>query len=487
MSSANRPTSILRIIFLIGWTVLFVALLQRDYFIKSLELKEAGIIKRDKEESFLGIYLQDERIGFVKNRLVQSSSDGFKLFQDAFLRLNILNESHPVTMQVTADLTATLLLKKFTFRLSSPFYKMKAQGEVNGNDMRFTLTSGKETIEDIVRLKNPPFLSTNQRGYLLTQGLHEGDKIKVPYFDPISLSGKNTVVEYRGLQKILIHGRVYNLHHFIESYSGIRVNSWLDNQGKVIKEESPAGFIFLSEPEFRATSIGAGSKEILSTVSVPVAGVVPDLQRLINMDYRLTLPDEGDFSLNQDRQSFKNGILHITLEDMPEANAPVCSNKEDELVSSPYIQARNESIVQLGESLTQGIPSALAKVRSIADWVFHNLEKRPVLGIPDALTTLRTRRGDCNEHAVLFAALARSVAIPARVVAGVTFHEGAFYYHAWNEVCLDGTWLSLDTTKNQLPADISHIKFVEGEPRDMIKIGALLGKLQIEVLTESDR
>ncbi|MCK5339743.1 MAG: transglutaminase domain-containing protein, partial [Desulfobulbaceae bacterium] len=87
-----------------------------------------------------------------------------------------------------------------------------------------------------------------------------------------------------------------------------------------------------------------------------------------------------------------------------------------------------------------------------------------------------------NEHAALFAALARSVQVPTRVVAGVTFHQGAFFYHAWNEVCLDDTWISLDTTKNQFPADITHIKFVEGETSEQVKIGALLGKLKIEVV-----
>ena len=102
-------------------------------------------------------------------------------------------------------------------------------------------------------------------------------------------------------------------------------------------------------------------------------------------------------------------------------------------------------------------------------------------GIPDALTTLNTRMGDCNEHAALFAALARNAAIPTRIAAGVTFHEGAFYYHAWNEVCLADMWYTVDTTKNQFPADLSHIKFVEGETSEQVKISALLGKLKIEI------
>ena len=104
------------------------------------------------------------------------------------------------------------------------------------------------------------------------------------------------------------------------------------------------------------------------------------------------------------------------------------------------------------------------------------------MSIPDAVTTLHTRVGDCNEHAALFAALSRSVSIPARIAAGVTYHDGKFYYHAWNEICIDGKWISLDTTSNQFPADLTHIKFVEGETIEQVKIGALLGTLTIEIL-----
>ena len=34
----------------------------------------------------------------------------------------------------------------------------------------------------------------------------------------------------------------------------------------------------------------------------------------------------------------------------------------------------------------------------------------------------------------------------------------------------------------QLPADLSHIKFIEGELQEQIKIGALINNLQIEPL-----
>ena len=479
------PKNTIRIAFIIIWVILFGALLKRDYFIKSIDVREDQTIKRGREESFAGIYFQRERIGFVKNRLTESGTDEYILYQDAFLYLNILNESHPVDMRVKATLTRDMLLKDFVFHFTSPFYKMNAEGYVEGQVVNFTLTTGKETISDTIRLKKQPFLSTNRRSYLLKQGLQPGDKLKVPYFDPISLSGKDTVMEYKGQEKILLNKRVYNLHHFVETFSGIKINSWLDDEGKVVKEESPAGFVFIAEPEFKAKDLKVMGKEILSSVSIPLTGGSMDLTGRTSIRYKLTLPEGADFDLDKDRQSLEGDILTLQQRYPPETNAAACNGFPDELASTPYIQTKNQRITDLAQAEAGEETNDLNRIKILAEWVFENLEKRPVLGIPDALTTLSTRMGDCNEHAALFAALARNAGIPTRIASGVTFFEGAFYYHAWNEVCLDDSWYSVDTTKNQFPADLSHIKFVEGETDKQVKIAALLGKLKIEIINDN--
>ena len=479
------PKNTIRIAVIIIWVILFGALLKRDYFIKSIDVREGEIIKRGKEESFAGIFFHKERIGFVKNRLTESGSDEYILYQDAFLYLNILNESHPVDMRVKATLTRDMLLKDFVFHFTSPFYKMDAEGRVDGDLVNFSLTTGKETISDTIRLQKQPYLSTNRRGYLLKQGLQPGDKLKVPYFDPISLSGKDTVMEYKGQKKILVNKRIYNLHHFVETFSGIKINSWLDDEGKVVKEESPAGFVFISEPEFKAKDIKLKGKEILSSVSVPLTGGILDLAGRTLIQYRLTLPEGTDFDLDKDRQRLEGNVITLRLESLPEPDAAACEGFQEELASTPYIQTKNPRITDLTRAETGEEANDMNRVKILAGWVFENLEKRPVLGIPDALTTLNTRMGDCNEHAALFAALARNAGIPTRIASGVTFFEGAFYYHAWNEVCLADKWYSIDTTKNQFPADLSHIKFVEGETDKQVRIAALLGKLKIEIINDN--
>jgi transglutaminase-like putative cysteine protease len=113
--------------------------------------------------------------------------------------------------------------------------------------------------------------------------------------------------------------------------------------------------------------------------------------------------------------------------------------------------------------------------------VYQNIEKRPVLSLPDALSTLDNRMGDCNEHAVLMAALARAAGIPCRIEAGLVYLKGRFYYHAWNIVYV-GRWITLDSLFGQMPADVSHIRFTTGTQQQQIDIIGVIGKVQLRVI-----
>ena len=67
-----------------------------------------------------------------------------------------------------------------------------------------------------------------------------------------------------------------------------------------------------------------------------------------------------------------------------------------------------------------------------------------------ASTVAKSKSGDCTEYAVLAAALARALAIPARVIVGtIIVDDGSTVEaigHAWNEFWLDGRWWRIDAT-----------------------------------------
>lgn len=119
----------------------------------------------------------------------------------------------------------------------------------------------------------------------------------------------------------------------------------------------------------------------------------------------------------------------------------------------------------------------------IHDWVFRNITKTPVISIPSALDVLQTREGDCNEHAVLFTALARAAGIPTRIAVGIVWSDEsmAFGYHAWAEVYV-GEWIPMDPTFGQPIADATHIKLLNGGIDQWPRLLPYIGAMQIEVI-----
>ncbi len=480
------PASSAKLLIFFCWGMLFILLLKRDLFIDPIEVKELQTLRQAESEEFQSIYFREQKIGYVSTAFRAGPAGGQLLEQEAKMRLNIAQTTQTISLHLKANLGADNHLRNFEFSFQSPFYQMQAKGTVEGTILAYRLTSGSNIINDTLTFPAPPLLATSRRPYLLHGNIHAGEKRRVPWFDPVSMAGKERVLEYHGRESVLINGRVQKLHRFSESYAGGRINSWLNDAGVVVKEESPAGFVFLKEPKFKALGDLGGGEELLGAVAVKFHGTIGDISGTA-MQYRLTIPNDVQFDLNGGRQHFQDNVLTLTREELPTgAAAPTCDAAAPALAASPYIQADHPDITKLAEQIIAGTTEPLGRVQRLAAWVHDNLEKRPVLGLPDALATLAARQGDCNEHAALFAALARAAAVPTRIAAGVTFHRQAFYYHAWNEVCLGDRWLSIDTTTSQFPADLTHLRFVIGEMQEQLRLGGLLGTLAIEPLPSWD-
>ncbi|UPG93073.1 transglutaminase-like domain-containing protein [Luteibacter aegosomatissinici] len=98
---------------------------------------------------------------------------------------------------------------------------------------------------------------------------------------------------------------------------------------------------------------------------------------------------------------------------------------------------------------------------------------------------MRSRRGDCTEHAVLLAALARSLGIPTRVVTGLVYNDRfggvdhVFVPHAWVQAWLDGYWVSFDSAQGVY--DTTHIALAagDGDPWRFFASTATLGAIAI--------
>jgi transglutaminase-like putative cysteine protease len=170
------------------------------------------------------------------------------------------------------------------------------------------------------------------------------------------------------------------------------------------------------------------------------------------------------------------------------------------LAPEPLVQSDDPEIIATARAIVGDERDVLRAARRIHEWVFENVEKRSSAGVPSAVEVLKTRSGDCNEHTVLYVALARAAGIPTRLAVGLVWANArgagpGLYYHAWPEVYAgvsgiaafttpetSGGWYALDPTLGQEPADTGHLRFLVGGLERQVDLLKLIGKLEVEVL-----
>jgi transglutaminase-like putative cysteine protease len=145
------------------------------------------------------------------------------------------------------------------------------------------------------------------------------------------------------------------------------------------------------------------------------------------------------------------------------------------------LQCNDRDVRAKAGAIVGGLTDATAAARALERWVFENLRKEATASFPNAVAVLRSMSGDCNEHAVLYAALARAAGIPARLAVGLVYLDGAFYYHAWDEVYL-GHWVSVDPTFGEFPAGALRIRLGGGEVGQQAEILGLVRRIQIRLV-----
>jgi transglutaminase-like putative cysteine protease len=263
--------------------------------------------------------------------------------------------------------------------------------------------------------------------------------------------------------------------------------TYLDENGMTLKEESPLGMssVRVSEKEALADE-SDWTVDVLRLFAVPVDTLIAQPAKVRRVVLEVSGIDTAEFKLVSANQRIagadEKGIrVEITVPEIPagirlpvaaepEFLKPTVSIQSDE----PVVRKKAQEIIGTGDD-------AVEAARKILSWVFGSLQKEAVASLPNALDVLKGMKGDCNEHSVVYAALCRAVGIPAKVAVGLVYLDGAFYYHAWNEVYL-GRWVPVDATFGEFPASALRLKLSEGELSRQAEVLGVVRKIGIRVL-----
>ncbi|HEY7317451.1 MAG TPA: transglutaminase-like domain-containing protein [Candidatus Binatia bacterium] len=474
------------------WCLMNILLLKRQLLAPPppIALRAVETITDPVRESW-GVFYRGEKIGHA-SQTIMPKTKGYQIQDRSLLRLQLLSTTQKATTQLDMDVDQEWTLEKFNFVLQANDVRFHARGRVLPGKLMLTVNSGGHVTTREMALTQPPYLLAALKPFVATQQLEPGKKYYFSTFDPATLSQQVTTVVIEGREQIRIGKRVEPAMRIRQNFNGISVISWLDGTGRTLKEESPAGFSLVQQNPLEAQSLSTARSvplDLITQTAITPDRPIPFAERKNLIKLKLSGINLTNFPLlSAGRQRLHEDQLEIRREDvhrLQSVRLPVRQRLLDPfLQATVFLQSDHPQISRLAAQIVRGERDARKAALSIKDWVYREIAKEPTVSIPNALEVLQTKRGDCNEHTVLFNALARAAGIPAKTVVGVVYLRGAFYYHAWSEVWI-GDWVSIDSVLNQFPADVTHIEFLEGEIDRQMDILQLIGNLKISIIEAS--
>jgi hypothetical protein len=450
----------------------------------------AGTIDSPQRE-WKEIYLKDKKVGYTVG-LIKPFEGGYLVQEEVFLRLNLMGLASGVYTATQCQVDDNFLLKSFNFSMSSGVVRFNLSGTVEGDVLLLKTARGKAQRTQRIRLAAPPMMGACVGYFLRSRKIRVGEEFKVPIFDPATTAQKEAVIKVVAKEPISINRIRYDAFRLETEMWGKLLTSWVDESGITLKERGFMGFTIVKSSAAAAPLDidGQGEVDFYDAASISVQRRLPEPSRVNYL--KLQVEGINNASLEPDvltggRQRFHEGVMEISREYMPSQasySVPYPDRGDGmELFLKPEfnIESDEKEIIEKARRIAGSEKNPLVVSKRLSTWVYHNLEKRPVVSVPSALEVLETRVGDCNEHATLLTALLRASGIPARLSIGLVYTRGKFFYHAWTEAYV-GKWVSMDATLKQMPVDATHIKLVEGNLERQVEIAGLIGKLKLKVL-----
>ena len=437
-------------------------------------------------EEYMGAYIGDERVGWIRTR-TESADGGYLIFQSGEIWFRVQGQSKRIAMEGLAATDLNFKLRSFKMGMDADSMKLEAKGSVSKGVIPVELTINGENKTMEIPYSDDTVLDLTADRYIAKKGMKAGDRHELKVIDPQSLSPVKITVEVVGVEPIRVQGGEVPATHVRRIVGGAVFDAWLDADGKALKETGPLGITFVREDPAEGLKKGVRiGRDLVESASITVNREILNPEKLKSLSLKLVGAPFQNLAIAGGRQTFTDGVVTVQIETIDSSPGIILPVKDpqffEHLKPTVFIESDSAEIAMAAKKASGGETDALKAALKINDWLFANLAKKNVVGVPDALTTLRSLEGDCNEHTYLFVAMARSIGIPARANAGIAYLGGKFYYHAWPEVWT-GSWVTMDPTWGQAPADVTHIRFVQGEASKLTDILGLFGKLKLEVVS----
>ena len=442
-------------------------------------------------ERWFGIYVNSERVGFYRQR-IDKSGDGYRMEGNGSVRMNVMGFSKEASTHETYLVSKNLALRSFDVDQTVNGSSSHVSGKVSGSTIHMRREANGKFTDKLLRFKGEVYPGPALNLYPLMRTVAAGSIYKIQAFDPEELKIKEIQITVLGVDKTAEGLPALKLRNNL--YPFVSNDIWVDGQGNTLEESVREGLVTtkVEQPKALGPFISdwvLAKKDLIYDFSlVRVEPPLKDPKKLTGLsveisDWNDALPllQGGGQHVEKNgngRVIFKTGSLVL----MP-SNSSVQKPTDAQLKPADKIESDAPEIRVQAKALAVGIKSQEELAKALASWTAERL-KDTIDDGGSAVESFKSKSGNCQTHARLYTALARAAGIPTRFVSGLVYLEGkGFLYHSWAESFIGDSWVPVDPTYNQLPADPTHLKLFEGHlPADMEPIITIIGRIRIKVL-----
>lgn len=274
---------------------------------------------------------------------------------------------------------------------------------------------------------------------------------------------------------------------------------WVDERGIIVKQEtdSPPMTTILATRGDALEQSPDPRLDLVRDIRIPVKGAPFPVERAAQAVYKISCDTEDLSQLlpSDCHQTVKRlGPHTVELDVHPlslSPEMPDCHESADPSTTQAtlWVQSNAPEIIRMAEMAASGISDPQDVAPALAKFVYRTVRNKGYdHAFLSALEVAERKQGDCTEHAVLLAALARARGLPARVAVGLVLQGDAFYYHMWTEILVNGCWVGFDATRERGTVTPAYIKLGHDSLGTPDGLGAflpamkLIGQLTIEIV-----
>jgi hypothetical protein len=448
---------------LIGtWGLLFFHLY--DKFHGAVKKRELRI--SSPKSLWFEILFKKKKIGYLNSCIVPQES-GYLIRDNLFIKAIFMGYSGDVNVRIASITDKNFMLKKVDLLFVANKFKFHISGTVKNNLLIIKRKAEGQLIQQSFSISKPIASSLNIFPFVNSSDFRVGTTICFPFLDPITMIPTNISLNIVAYERIKIQKISYHAYKIQTKMLGNPVSIWVTKNGELLKVQI-GNTLSILRSHFQNAISSLAAPDLWDFVSIKTNTIISKPRKLAYLKLKVVYT------------SFAK-IIEVRKEKLPQQipfQIPYLKKDLQKYLLPEFNIESNTKLIQItAKKIIGNVKDPIKATKKIVDWIYENINKKPVFSFPSALETLKNREGDCNEHAVLAAALFRAVGIPSKVCVGLIYKNGRFFYHAWNEVYL-GKWVPIDTTLGQFPVDAGHVVLFYGNVNKHIKLTNLILNLK---------